>query len=355
MFPLPAALAARLQWAAGELAKCGVAERQMQAFVARAARWQRRWLLWVSLFTALLAVPAIVYVVNAWTYRTETGGWLGRIGFGLSALMSALGLFACSVVVVPRLFDTALAGWQALPLPGSGDLACRVCGAPLPHLSSPVLRCNHCAADNLAPRGVLKHLAATALRARGMVLHFDQRQRQRHSRARVALAMYPFLGLLGWLVGAVLVDFVMQPIARRVELPPDSERNFAVVRVQFADTKAPRACLAFIDRQNGKLVLRFGDRIQRPIAAAELAVHSLGGPVPAGWLVGRKIQFDRLMTGGLSGTVETVFRPISRPYAHTARVGKLSVYLPTGDLGGERVCLAEDPPGTAVVKTLRVP
>ncbi len=346
-FPLPADLVARLQHAAQLLGAQQASERQIVGSIERLARRQRGWIVRVTVMAVALAMVAAGAALFGWISRFERDDWHTWIAFGVTALVATVTLAALGLLVVPPWMKRILGRWTALRLPGVEGLACRECGGLLAAETAPVLRCGYCSADNVAGADVLVRLAADAATTAQGALAVAERRRYGDEVASVGLVAFPLLVLLAWFATGALAGTVLIGIGHDVELAPDSEARFAVVRAAPVG-QPPRACLAAMNEAAGGTLLNLRAGHRALVSPKEMTEYRVQAPVAPAWLVGK---FVHVSYG--QRRVERVVRRLNFFASHVAETEDgTSVYLPWPDGGGELTCLTVDPgSGPAILVT----
>ena len=325
-FPLAVELASRLQHAALLLQRQAESERQIASSVASLAARQQGWVLRVLGVAAALSAIAFASAAYGWIFRADNHQWYAWLSFGLTSLFATALLAVLAVLTVPPWMRRILGRWSALRLPGVEGLACRECGAPLPPARTPVLRCSYCAADNVAGREVLQVLAAGARAKSRSALAVAERRRVGEEIAAAGFVAFPLLVLLTWFAAGAAAGSLVIALARDVELEPDDDQRYAVVRADG------RVCLAATRTAGSKVALYLRAGSKSELSANELPRYSVHEPVSAAWLVGRTLD-----TGA---RVRSAYRRFDYLTSHVLRTDAgAELYLPWPEGGGELVCL----------------
>jgi hypothetical protein len=330
---LPAELVERLRRSAALLERQRGAERQISATITKLAARERSFGVRLAVLTVLLGCLALGAATFGWLVRLERSDWHAIVALGGAAGATTLGLAASAALIVPRLLRRIVGRWTALELPGARGLACRACGAPLPAMAAPVLRCGHCDADNLAGSDVVARLARGVRAAEQRVLAVAEGRRQGEEIAAFALVAFPLIALLTWFAAGAVAGSVVIGVGSEIELPPDGEQRYVLVRT--GPRGAARPCVARIEASDDRTTLALGGLV-RTIEPDRLRRIGVGAPFAAGDLVGRNVR-ARLETG----RVVSAYRRLAYLRSHVLRLENGSeVYLPW-DEGGQSVCLDE--------------
>jgi hypothetical protein len=218
--------------------------------------------------------------------------------------------------LVPKVTWGIVGHWTAVRLPGVAGLSCRVCGAPLPTVVAPVLRCSYCAADSLATPAVLERVERESRHARAAELSMAAGHRRADELASFSLVALPVVVLVAWFgIGAVAGGAGGQALGD-VELPADDDARFSLVR----------GCVAAVEPKGKGALLHFShdERENATTPPATMAPTKF---------IGRRIGDAKLTS---------VYRYVRYPARHFGRLDSgREVYFPSLVGGGERLCLQD--------------
>ncbi|MBX3125273.1 MAG: hypothetical protein KF718_01080 [Polyangiaceae bacterium] len=327
-FQLPPRIARLLAEGSAALSRQTAAERQVAATVSALAQHERAWKVRLAIVVAGLFLASLTVGMVGFAIRRTSDSWHGYFAFGTTASASTLVLGLVAVLLVPPAVRRVVGHWSAIRLPGDAGLGCRVCGGPLPVLVAPVLRCDYCAANNLASAGVMQKVAVSAKQAEQRVLAVAERKQRGDELAASALRAFPAVVALAWFAGGAASGSVVFTIAHEVEIWPDSDQRFALTR-----TGPSEVCLAAMEVDGEKVQLFLGSQRQQSLSRADLARYTAAPPIAAAALEGRQTTRGRIVS---------VYRPLNHLGMHRGRVeGGTEIYFPNPLGAGEEICLTD--------------
>jgi len=284
---------------------------QLSAFRARMASLLSALLRVYVVATAVLVLLSLLAVAGGFFTWREGDVWLEMITVGLASALSTLLVGVVGFLSLRFVVRRAEAGWAAVPLPSGDGILCRVCGGTLTDRSH-VVRCQYCAADNLASPALLaRH------REQLQTLHAQVEESASDSPLALDLAIagnlsLPIITLIACFVAAALVAGFVTPRIRESRLEPDPTEQYAVVNVRVFGAPAAWECLANVRHEGGRVTVFLGSDTQVQEVDSEELQRALaprpGKLVGASWLAGktlRSVQRDRNTRFAL-GTAQAV-------------------------------------------------
>lgn len=325
-FALPATLAAVLEAADLAVRARGEAERRISATLKALPEKHVAWHARLRRSSGGLAALAVLTVFVGISRRNEDTWWTSYVFFGVASGAIALGLGGSLSRLIPRVARSIVGHWAALQIPGVEGLSCRVCGAKLPGVAAPVLKCEYCSAESLAGPAVQALVAKQAGHAVRSVLFVTQRDAKADELAAFSLVAFPLVTLVGWFAVGAYAGLGGREFGELHVGAADIE--FAVVRV-----KGKGVCAAARIPRGDQLELRFSGEVWKRLQPSELAQFAVEPNVGARWFVGQHVN-------GL-GKLEAVYSLLESPNRVEGSMGTLSLYFPYDGLGGELICLDE--------------
>lgn len=329
-FALPATLAAVLKAAGLAVRARSEAERRISAILQALPEKHVAWRARLLRSSGGLAAIALMVAIFGWTRRYDDFQWFGYVTFGVMSGTIAILLGRSLGRLVPRVAQGIVGHWAALQVPGVNGLACRVCGAALPSVAAPVLRCEYCASDNLAGPSVQALVAQQAGHAVRSVLSVAQRDSKADELAAFSTVAFPVVTLVAWFAVGAFGGGVGGRALNELKLAP-AKSEFAVVRV-VREGGAPQACVAARLQRGAQLELKFDDDHSAHLAPAELAPYAVEPNVNADWFIGHRAN-------GMGPILEmyTYLRSLDR--IEGSQGENLSLYFPYDGLGESFICL----------------
>jgi hypothetical protein len=316
---LPADLARQLAAGAHAVREQAVAERQVARAIASLPDRERS--LRARLGGLVVALVACAALAATWgcLQRTTDSSWHGFVAFAVAAAPVAVFVGGWAMQLVPKVTWGIVGRWTALRLPGVAGLSCRVCGAPLPTVVAPVLRCRYCTADSLATPAVLERVERESHHARAAELSMGAQQRRADELASFSLVALPAVVLVAWFgIGAVAGGVGLRALGG-VTLSADDDARFAVVR----------GCIAAVEPTEKGARLHFSYDERENATKMPAAI----GPTR---FIGRNI--------GGRGKLVSVYRYVRWPARHFGRLDTgVEVDFPSTVGGGSRLCLDAAP------------
>ncbi len=316
---LPHDLARQLAAGADAVRGQAVAERQIAETIASLPGRERALRGRLGGWVAALVACAALAAAWGWLNRARDSSWHGFVAFAVVAIPVALVTGAWAAQLVPKVTWGIVGRWTALRLPGVAGLSCRVCGAPLPAVVAPVLRCRYCTADSLATPAVVERVERESRHARAAQLSVGAQHRRADELASFSLVALPAVVLVAWFgIGAVAGGVGLRALGD-VALPPDDDARFAVVR----------GCVAAIEPRATGARLHFSHDERDDVPDMPPTM----GPTR---FIGRRIE--------ARGRIVSVYRYVRWPARHFGRLDTGGeVYFPSAVGGGERLCLEGTP------------
>jgi ribosomal protein L37AE/L43A len=339
-FALPAGLAAVMRAADLVVRAQGAAEKRISAILKslpeKHVGWRARLLRISGGLTAIAAMTALF----GWTRRNVDDHWFDYVMFGLAGGLVATVLGRSLARLVPRVAEGIVGHWAALQVPGVAGLLCRVCGAGLPSVAAPVLKCEYCAAESLAGPSVQALVAKQAGHAVRSVLSVTQRDARVDELAAFSMVAFPVVTLVGWFAVGALAGSAMGNPLSEVHFGAAS-LDFAVLRVVRGGS--PSVCAAAVLPRGGPVELKFSGDVSVQVQPSELLQYAVEPNVNAAWFVGHRVN-------GL-GKIDEVYSLLRSPHRVEASQGPgLTLYFPYDGLGGEFICLDDVPTDGAALK-----
>ncbi len=347
--PVPESIAGALQRAAQHVAEKDASERQISGVTALASSRRRLWMLTLLLLSVGLTAIGLICAWYGYVSRLGDEDWIGWVAFGVASALIVPPLSIAGGLVLGAVTANAARRWTALTFP-EGGLGCRVCGGPLPTKVAAVLRCDYCAADNLAGSDVLRRVADSVGHAQRELFGATTRKRSTEEAASITLVSFPAFVLLVWFGLGAFSGTAVLSLADHVELAADPDARFVLVRASLNDASPPMACFAAID--DGRVHLGGGPGNSRSLSSDELGQMRLGPAVGPEWLVGRRVTGVGIHTA--THQVLSVYRPLRWLRAHDLRLAgsESSRRLPGSNGWGNTVCLPDVP--VAPGRSLRI-